>query len=120
MSYVDARGAQQDFSVAASSGIFRTCAVTTDGEVRDLTDCTLTVVLKDDREQARDYGGEYGTEITIGQTITDDEGGLFNLSIPYTYFENKEGGRLSYELYLTEAGNRIGLMWGYIDVQERG
>lgn len=121
MSYIDARGAQQDFDVSASAGIFRTMSVTSDGSARDLTGESITVVVKDDEAQARDYGGQFGSDTTYAQTITDASGGLFNFEIPADEFTQKEGGRLTYEMYLTTAaGKRIGLMFGYLTVLERG
>lgn len=120
MSYIDARGAQQDFDVLASAGINLSGAITDDGSARDLSSTTLTVVVKDDVEQARDYGGEYGSETSYSLTVTDAAGGLFAFIIPASEFTNKEGGRLTYELYMTESDTRTGLMWGYINVLERG
>lgn len=125
MSYIDARGAQLDIDAAASVGIFETMSVTSDGSARDLTNETITVVVKDDSERGSDYGRDYegadGSHSTYSQTITDAAGGLFNFEIPASEFALKEGGRLTYEMYLTtSAGKRLGLMFGYLNVLERG
>lgn len=122
MSYIDARGAQVDFDITASAGIKRSGAVTAGGLARDLSNATLTVVVKDDREAMNiNYGGTaYGSETSYPQTITNAASGLFTFYIPPAEFTNKEGGRLTYELYITEDGYKTGLMWGYINVLERG
>lgn len=121
MSYIDARGAQQDFDVTASAGVRYDGAVTDDGSAYDLSSASLTVVVRDDEAQASDYGGTNSSETAYTQTISGDgTGGLFTLLIPYSEFTNKQGGRLTYELYMEESAGRTGLMWGYINVLERG
>lgn len=120
MTQINARGAQVDFEVAASVGVKRDMAVTQDGSAFDLTGYTISVVVKDDKDQARDYGGEDGSETTYGQTIVSAAAGTWTLYIPYTEFSNKEGGRLSYEAYMTDGTYRTGLIYGFLDVLERG
>lgn len=120
MAQIDARGAQVDFEVSASVGIKRDMAVTEDGSAFDLTGYTITVVVKDDRDQSRDYGGEDGSETTYGQTIISAAAGTWTLHIPHTEFTYKEGGRLSYEAYMSDGTYRTGLLFGYITVLERG
>lgn len=121
MAYSDQRGAQLDLDVLASAG------VNIDGTIQDaagdpvdLTSYTIACAVKDDQTQARDYGGEYGSETTYTMTVTDAANGLFDFIIPNTEFSNKEGGRLTYELYYIVSDVRTGLMWGYINVLERG
>jgi hypothetical protein len=122
MSYIDARGALQDFDVAASVGIYRNyTAYTEAGSVYDLTNGTVTTVIKDDRESPANYGGEYATLESVSQSITDAVNGEFDFEIAASVFTNREGGRLSHETYFTNpSGKKIGLMWGYINVLERG
>jgi hypothetical protein len=120
MAFVDARGAQVDFSIVAAAGINSSITLKDDGVARDLTSITITAVLKDDTSQARDYGGEYGTETSITMTVTDAANGIFKFVLPKANFANKEGGRLSYECYQDDGGDITGVMWGYIEVQERG
>ena len=122
MAYLDARGEQHDFSVSASSGIYRNyTAYTEAGAVYDLTGKSIVCVVKDDRDQQRSYGGEYGSETTYTFTITDAANGEFDFYIPTTEFTNKEGGRLSHETKVVlESGKPVGIMFGYIDVLERG
>ena len=120
MAYLDARGANLDFDVAASVGIKRSAAVTADGSAYDLTGCTILAVVKDDKDQASDYGGEYGTVLSYSQTITTAASGLWTFAIPAAAFRNKEGGRLSYEVQLTNGENDPCIMWGYLNVLERG
>ena len=122
MSYGDMRGAQWDLDITASAGV-NTDVVAKDnaGSVIDITGYAIQCTVRDDREQARDYGGQYGTETSYTMTITDAANGEFDFIIPSTEFTNKEGGRLTYELYWVDPnGNRVGLMWGYINVLERG
>lgn len=122
MSYGDLRGAQWDLDVTASAGV-NADVVAKDGDavVIDLTGYTLHCTVRDDREAMRDYGGQYGTETTYTMTITDAANGAFDFVIPPDEFTNKEGGRLTYELFWVDPnGGRTGLMWGYINVQERG
>jgi len=122
MAYVDDRGAQLDRDIAASAGIYDTVTVeATAGTPFDLTGYTVQCVIKDDQEQSRDYGGEFGSETTYTMTVTDAANGIFDFIIPSSQFKNKEGGQLTYELYYIDSNsNRDALMWGYINVQERG
>lgn len=120
MAFIDARGAELSYSVAASSGINDAVTITDDGVARDLTGITVAAVLKDDEEQASDYGGEYGTTTQISMSLSDAENGIISFVIAPSYFTNKEGGRLSYECYQVDSGAYKGLFWGYIDVLERG
>lgn len=120
MTQIDARGAQIDFEVAASVGIKRDMAIKQGGSAFNLAGYTITAVVKDDRDQARDYGGEDGSETTYAQNIVDAAVGTWTLRIPHTEFTNKEGGRLSYEAFMSDGSNRTGLLWGYINVLERG
>lgn len=122
MAYLDLRGAQLDLDITASAGVYRESSlVEEDGTAFNLTNYTLVVVVKDDKEQFRDYGGEHGSETSYSQTITNAANGEFTFYIPPSEFTYKEGGTLTYELYAQDAnGNRTGMQWGYINVQERG
>ena len=121
MAYVDARGIRLDFDVSASAGIYRTMQVTADGSARDLTSETISVMVKDDKHQARDYGGQYGSETTYAQTITSAADGEFDFYIPPDEFTQKEGGQMTYEMKLTNsAGKPVGLAYGYLNILERG
>ena len=53
-------------------------------------------------------------------TIVSAAAGTWTLYIPYSEFTNKEGGRLSYEAYMTDGTYRTGLIYGFLDVLERG
>lgn len=122
MAYTDARGEQHDYSVSASVGIYRNLTAYTEaGAVYDLTGKSIICTVKDDKEQRRDYGGEYGSQSSYTLSITDAANGEFDFLIPCAEFTNKEGGRLSYETRLVlENGNKVGIRWGYLDVLERG
>lgn len=122
MAYIDARGTQVDIDLGASVGFYRTyTAYTEAGTIYDLTGKSVITVLKDDTDSTRNYGGEYGTEETYTLTITDAANGEFTFEIPYSAFSNKESGRLTHETYVVlENGSRVGIMWGYINVLERG
>lgn len=122
MGYINARGEQVDFDVTAAAGIYRTyTAYTEAGSVYDLTGKSVVCVIKDDQDQARDYGGEHGSETSYTLTITDAANGKFTFNIPYSEFSQKESGRLSHETYVVlENGSRVGIMYGYINVLERG
>lgn len=124
MSIINARGANRDFEVGASYALRRTCQVTTAGVARDLTDASVHVAVKDDCEPGNPDYGDATTATnyeTYDMVITNAATGEFVLLIPATAFLNKEGGRLSYELYMIENDDEpTGLMWGYLYVQERG
>ena len=122
MSYINARGEQVDIDVSAAAGIYRTyTAYTEAGSVYDLTGKLVVAVLKDDMDQARGYGSASNTETEYTQIITDAANGEFSFAIPASAFSNKESGRLSHETYvLLENGKRVGIMYGFINVLERG
>lgn len=120
MAFDDARGAQLDINVTAAAGYNRTVTVLDDGVARDLTGITIAAVIKDDKSRSTDYGNDYGNETVVTMTATDAANGVFAFIIPPVNFANREGGRLSYEMYQLDSGSYTGLMWGYIDVQERG
>ena len=119
----DTKGVNLDVEIAASIGWYDTLYIKTDdaSTARDLTGETVTIVLKDDRPAASQYGGEAGYVNSYSLTISDAANGVAKIAVPPSAFTRKEGGRLSYECWITTAsGENVGLMWGFIDVQERG
>lgn len=118
----DWKGAEWSPGILASAGIYRTVTIEdTAGVPRDLTGKSIVVVVKDDKEHAAEYGSQFAYEETIAQTITSAVNGQFIFAIPPASFRNTEGGRLSYEMYEQDSsGNRVPVLWGYLDVQERG
>lgn len=115
MTTIDVRGEQNNFNISASVGIyFNYTAINAAGSIYDLTDKTVMTVLKDDED------GNC-SESTYSQTITDAANGEFDFEIPASAFSNKESGQLSHETYIVlESGKKVGIMWGYINVTERG
>lgn len=122
MATIDTRGEQVNFSINASVGIYRNyTAYTPAGAIYDLTGKTITTVLKDDCGGGNSYGGPTYSETAYSQTITDAANGEFDFEIPSDAFTNKESGDLTHETYaVLENGKRVGIMWGYISVLERG
>ena len=122
MATIDTRGEQVNFSINASVGIYRNfTAYTPAGAIYDLTGKTITTVMKDDRDSGNSYGGATCAETTYSQTITDAVNGEFVFEIPASAFTNKESGDLTHETYaVLENGKRVGILWGYINVLERG
>lgn len=123
MAQLEGRGAQLDIQIAASVGWYATLNVKTDdaSTARDLTGETLTLVVKDDRESAGDYGGLYGYVSSYTLTVSDAANGVAKIAVPPSEFLRKEGGQLSYELSVTNTlGEKFGLLFGYFAVLERG
>lgn len=123
MSTLDKRGAQLDVKIAADVGWYSTLNIKTDDEstARDLTGETLKLTIKDDRESSGQYGGQYAYDQTYTLTISDAANGVAKIAIPPSEFTNKEAGQLSYECWVTNTSSENdGLLWGYIEVLERG
>lgn len=122
MATLDARGAQLDVPVLASAGWYSTLNVEASaGVARDLTGETLTLVVKDDEADGDSYNGVTRNLATYTLTVSDAVNGVAKIAIPASLFKDKEGSQLSYELFVTNtSGENSGLIWGYIQVQERG
>ena len=119
MASLNSRGGRLDIPTTASSDIVRSAEVQSNGSARDISSATITAVVKDDLNSGDGYGSTSNhTETTYSQTITDGANGLWTFKIPYTAFTGKEGTELSYEVFMTESGNRTALMYGAITVEE--
>lgn len=115
---IDARGAMSPIYVIEGADTVKSGAVKSDGAARDLTNATLSIIVKDACEDGGYGQATVQSELAYSQTITDASGGLFTFYIPKEAYSDKEGKSLTWQLIITENDYDTALGYGPVYVQE--
>lgn len=120
MAYFDATGGTLDIKVSADVGFNQQfTAEDEDKNSEDITGLAYTMVLADAGEtDSYDYTGNAVTS-SYSATIDDAANGLFTLYIPATYFSNRRGQEITYQVYRQATGeNPVQQFGGTIRISE--